>query len=158
MAETEELSVPGSVSLADDERDEIAGLKEVVIGDHVKQEILVRAGDSEAIARRLGQRTQASLTYPAEEEDASNIADADVFEIEDELREAREKAEEERVSLLQETMDAHEEATEDGASQNYPSQHAGLDELAAANNITWDDETTVAEKQARLAEEGVTVA
>lgn len=133
MADVEELEVPGSVELAEEDRDKLAALKEVVVGDHVKQELLVKAGDSEAIARRLGQRTQASVTYPAEEQDAKNIAEEDIFQIEDDLREEREKAEEARAkeieaegeasakankeaaksgkSVTQQTMEAHDKAT-----------------------------------------------
>jgi hypothetical protein len=174
-----ELTVPPEQSLAEEERDDIEALEEVVIGDHVKQQILVDAGDSEAIARRLGQQAQASATYPAEETDATNIASGipgtepveSIFDIDKRLIEEREEAEAARVaeieaegeasakaneegkSALQQTMDAHKEATGNGGT--FPSTHAALDELAAANNVEWDDETTVAEKQERLTAEGV---
>lgn len=163
MAETEELSVPGTQSLAEDERRDLDDLREVVVGDHVKQEILVQAGDSEAIARRLGQRTQASVTYPAEEEDAKNIADADIFEIEEDLREQREEAEQAKVAELeselaesqksstQQVMEAHEEATA-GSEEKLPSTHADLDALAAEEGVDLTDATTVAEKQAAIEE------
>jgi len=164
VAEVEELEVPGSKTLAEDERRDIDALEEVVVGDHVKQEILVQAGDSEAIARRLGQRTQASLTYPAEEEDAKNIAEADVFEIEDELVEQREaeakarakeieaegeasaKANAEGKSALQQTMDAHKDAVEDD-DDSLPRSHAELDEIAAEEGVDLAEATSVADKQ-----------
>lgn len=166
MAEVEKLEVPGSVSLADEDRDKIEGMKELVLGDHIKQELLVKAGDSEAIARRLGQRTQASLTYPAEEQDAKNMADEDIFAIEEDLKKQREEEEKARIaeieaegeasakanaegkSALQQTMDAHKEATGD---EKLPSTHAELDALAAEEGVDLSDATTVAEKQEAIA-------
>lgn len=169
-----ELTVPPEQSLAEEEREDIEALEEVVIGDHVKQQILVDAGDSEAIARRLGQQAQASATYPAEETDATNIASGipgtepveSIFDIDKRLIEEREEAEAARVaeieaegeasakaneegkSALQQTMDAHKEATGD---EKLPSTHAELDALAAEEGVDLSDATTVAEKQEAIA-------
>jgi hypothetical protein len=118
VAEAKELEVPGSQTLAEDDRDKIEGLEEIVLGDHVKQELLVQAGDSEAIARRLGQRTQASLTYPAEEEDAKNIAEADVFEIEEDLKKEREEGEKARVAEIEAEAKASAKANEEATKAN----------------------------------------
>jgi hypothetical protein len=169
-----ELTVPPEQDLAEQERDDIDALEEVVIGDHVKQQILVDAGDSEAIARRLSQQAQASATYPAEETDATNIASGvpgtepqeSIFDIDQRLIEEREAGEAARVaeieaegeasakanaegkSTLQQTMDAHEEATEES---KLPSTHADLDALAAEEGVDLSGATTVAEKQEAIA-------
>jgi hypothetical protein len=174
-----ELTLPPEQSLAEDTRDDIEALEEVVIGDHVKQQVLVDAGDSEAIARRLGQQAQASATYPAEETDAENIASGvggeegtpveSIFDIDQRLIEEREEAEAARVaeieaegaasakaneeskSLAQQTMDAHKKAVGD-EEDKLPSTHADLDALAAEENVDLSDATTVAEKQEAIAE------
>ena len=174
-----ELTVPPEQALAEDTRDDIEALEEVVIGDHVKQQVLVDAGDSEAIARRLGQQAQASATYPAEEVDAENIASGaggagegtpveSIFEIDERLKEEREEAEAARVAEieaegaasakaneeaaksgktpLQQTMDAHKEATE-GEDDSLPRSHAELDEIAAKEGVDLAEATSVADKQ-----------
>jgi hypothetical protein len=170
VAQVEDLEAPESIELADEERDKLEGLKEIVIGDHVKQEILVQAGDSEAIARRLSQRTQASMTYPAEEEDAKNIAgdSGELFDIEDELREQREEEAKARAAeieaegeasakankeaaakgkgVVQQTMDAHKEAVDDD-DDSLPRSHAELDEIAAREGVDLAEATSVADKQ-----------
>jgi len=173
-----ELTVPPEQSLAEDTRDDIEALEEVVIGDHVKQQVLVDAGDSEAIARRLGQQAQASATYPAEEVDAENIASGvggegtpveSVFDIDQRLIEEREEAEAARVaeieaegaasakaneeskSALQQTMDAHKEAAGDGGT-SLPRTHEELDALAEEEGVDLSDTTSVADKQAAIAE------
>lgn len=130
MAEAKELEVPGSVELADDERDKLEALKEVVIGDHVKQEILVQAGDSEAIARRLGQRTQASLTYPAEEEDAKNIAgdSGELFDIEEELAKEREEGEKARIAEIEAEAEASAKANKEAAAKRKSATQQVMDE------------------------------
>lgn len=128
MAEVKELEVPGSQDIAEDDRDKIEGLEEIVLGDHVKQELLVQAGDSEAIARRLGQRTQASMTYPAEEEDAENIAEADVFELEDELRKQREEGEKARVAEIEAEAEASAKANKDAAKARKSSTQQVMEE------------------------------
>jgi hypothetical protein len=128
VAEVKELEVPGSQDIAEDDRDKIEGLEEIVLGDHVKQELLVQAGDSEAIARRLGQRTQASMTYPAEEEDAENIAEADVFELEDELRKQREEGEKARVAEIEAEAEASAKANKDAAKARKSSTQQVMEE------------------------------
>jgi len=175
-----ELTVPPTQSLAEDTRDDIEALEEVVIGDHVKQQVLVDAGDSEAIARRLGQQAQASATYPAEEVDAENIATGvggsgeetpvtSIFDLDQKLIEEREEAEAARVaeieaegaasakaneeskSLAQQTMDAHKKAAGDGDT-SLPRTHEELDALAEEEGVDLSDATSVADKQAAIAE------
>ena len=171
-----ELTVPPEQSLAEDTRDDIEALEEVVIGDHVKQQVLVDAGDSEAIARRLGQQAQASATYPAEETDAENIASGvggeegtpveSIFDIDQRLIEEREEAEAARAaeieaegeasakaneSVTQQTMDAHKKAAGDGDT-SLPRTHEELDALAEEEGVDLSDATSVADKQAAIAE------
>jgi hypothetical protein len=120
------------------------------IGDHIRQEILVRGGDQEAIARREGQHQQASLTYPAEEQDAEDRAEgveaADWADLV-----AEQRGERGGKTATQQVMDEHKKATEESDEEDdLPRTHDELDAIAKKERVDYGDATTVADKQAAI--------